>query len=92
MKSQRQPRRVQLIHKAIALNAAAGDMKTAQQAWDMAPVRYRGAMSLCMYLGRLKSPVGKTSSATRDEQSENRRATPRGLMSVQQGTVKDSLC
>ncbi len=54
MRPKPQPRRVQLIHKAIAINAAAGDMQAAHQAWEMAPKRYQAVMSLCMWVGRFR--------------------------------------
>jgi hypothetical protein len=50
-----QPYYVRELHKAIAVCAASGMLSEAKQYWERAPVRYRAAMSLCMYLGRFRS-------------------------------------
>jgi hypothetical protein len=59
VKRQGPSQRVQELHKAIAICAAGGMLDEAQSYWEQTPVRYRAAMSLCMYLGRLRKPVSR---------------------------------
>lgn len=63
MKAPERRRAVRAAHTQIAVAVATGDIASAAQIWEAAPVQYKAAMSLCMFWGRL----GKA-------RSENRRA------------------